>query len=302
MSSKTPISADRLAPEDLIDALKLAGNGLRPISGGTDLLIRQHSIQKSESHNLVKKQKNGFKPIFYAGRIKELCSINICGGSLRIGSGVTLTGIIEYPGCPPLLREALESIASPGIRNLATLTGNICNASPAGDSLPVLYILDALIETASIDDAGSIVGRKIPIADFITGPGRTSLKENELVTSVSFTIPEDYSGIFRKVGTRAANALSKLSIASVSSTGGEVIADFRLAVGACGPTVIRCPQAEKILNDCNISDIKAQIKDILSIYSAALSPIDDQRSTAEYRKNTALRIIENIILETGGIL
>jgi len=149
--------------------------------------------------------------------------------------------------------------------------------------------------------ASGAIALSLTQLEFITGPGRTSLKEDELVTSVSFTIPETTGGIFRKVGTRAANALSKLSVASIRSTDGGVFTDFRLAVGACGPVVVRLPQAESMISGSTISGVKARIDDILSLYSAALRPIDDQRSTAEYRKNTALRIIRNIILGSGGI-
>ena len=297
---KTPITAGGLCPSRLVEALKLAKEGYKPVAGGSDLLIRRHSITKLESHSLGPTPRAGFIPIFYCGKIKENLGLKVSADGLEIGSAVTLSRIIESKHCPKLLAEALESIASPGIRNMATLAGNICNASPAGDSLPVLYVLDAVIETASIDEAGEIIRRRIPIADFITGPGRTTLTSGELVTSLRLPLAAGYSQIFRKVGTRAANALSKLSIAAVWKTEGGEIADFRLAVGACGPTIIRSIDAEAEVAGCPISRIDTCLPLALDRYSAALSPIDDQRSTAEYRKNTALKLIEDIILKAGG--
>lgn len=299
MNKKTNISADRLAPRKLTDALTLVKDGFQPVSGGSDLLIRRHSIQKSLSHSLGKKQAEEFKPIFYTGKIEELGSIKLEHGAIRIGSAVTISRIIKSGTCPAVLSEALESIASPGIRNMATLTGNICNASPAGDSLPALYILGAVIETAS-EDNGDIARRQITIKEFITGPGRTELAPNEIVTAVSFPLPGDCNYIFRKVGTRAANALSKLSVASIWKLDGNIITDLRLSVGACGPTVLRSTEAEALLKGRTTAEVKEWKDEIHNAWSAKLKPIDDQRSTADYRRNTALKIIDNIISNIGG--
>ncbi|MBI9109100.1 MAG: FAD binding domain-containing protein [Spirochaetales bacterium] len=306
MNNSIPENADSLSPVRLIDALKLVKNGFQPVSGGTDLLIRRHSIEKAESHKLGGNLSSSFKPVFYAGRIAELGRIFIPetgkdgDDSLEIGSCVTLSEIIASPLCPPLLAEALESIASPGIRNIATLTGNICNASPAGDSLTVLYILDAVIQAASLGEGDLPVSRKIAISDFITGPGKTALGAGELVTGVSLPLPSGLKAVFRKIGTRAANALSKLSLAAVWKIEDHIFTDFRLAVGACGPRVIRSRRAEDLIRGCRTADIENQLEQILSVYSSVLIPIDDQRSTAEYRKNTALKLIKQIILDAGG--
>ncbi len=302
MDKKNKVTADMLSPKKLSDALSLVKNGYKPVCGGSDLLIRRHTIKTAHSHNLGKRQEQGPAPVFYAGKIEELNFIEKNGDSLRIGSGATLSRIINSGDCPPVLAQALESIASPGIRNSATLTGNICNASPAGDSLPPLYIFDAVIETASLDDSGNIARRHIPITEFITGPGRTALAGDELVTAVSIPQHDGIISVFRKVGTRAANALSKLSIAALWKLDGEIITDFRLAVGACGPTVIRSLETEALIKGRTQAEAAEWIEEITGAYSAILRPIDDQRSTAEYRKSTALRLIENIISQIGGCL
>ena len=171
MKNDSVLRAEQLSPLDLKEALLLRKRNFVPIAGGSDLLIRMHSIQKSESHGLVKGVC--FDPVFYTGRISGLDSIEKSCGTISFGASSTLSEIIKSELCPSILREALVSIASPGIRNAATLSGNICNASPAGDSLPVLYILDAVIETAAVDEKENIIRRNIPIADFIIGPGKT---------------------------------------------------------------------------------------------------------------------------------
>jgi CO/xanthine dehydrogenase FAD-binding subunit len=295
MNKTNTVAADELCPVNLADALKLLKDGFKPVAGGSDLMIRRHVISKSESHSLGSNISGGFKPVFYAGKIKELCIIEQNGDILKIGSSVSLNSIIKSPFCPSVLSEALLSIASPGIRNAATLTGNICNASPAGDSLPPLYILDAVIEAASLNKKNTVIRRKIPIREFITGPGRTVLRYDELVTFVNIPLKPGYRSCFKKLGTRAANALSKLSIGALWKTENGKLSDFRLAVGACGPTVIRCDEAERML----IEDF-SRIDEVLALYSADIRPIDDQRSTAEYRKNTALKLIKKIILDTKG--
>ena len=211
---------------------------------------------------------------------------------------MNLADIIAFPGCPSLLREALSSIAAPGIRNAATLAGNICNASPAADSLPALYLLNARISTS-----GGSETREIPIDDFIIGPGRTLLKPDELVTSINCEIlaegTDNPSWIFRKVGTRAANALSKLSIAAIWKNEADTVTDFRLAIGACAPTVIRSIEPEQLIIGSKTGEVEKHLAECLSVYSRLIRPINDQRSTAEYRKNTALKLIDYIIKTVG---
>ncbi len=286
-----------LNPETIEQAAELMQQGFVPVSGGTDLIVRRHALSL--------KPVSGSGPVpgvFSCLNIEGTNSISVKDGRINIGSSMSLADIIEHQGCPELLRKALASIAAPGIRNAATLAGNICNASPAADSLPALYVLNAEI-TASRPG----LSRRIAIEDFITGPGKNALEADELVTSIS--CDSDISNnaqtidFFQKVGTRAANALSKLSVAAIYSLTSEngkqsEIADFRLAVGACAPTVIRSKEAEKII--IAALNKNSGFDDAVKIYESLLKPIDDQRSTAEYRRNTALRIIKNLLTEING--
>ncbi len=289
----TVINRDTLIPQTIEGAIKLLRDGYRPVAGGTDLIVRRHALLKSNP------KLAGPDKLFSCRQITGTDKIYSGNGRLIVGCTVSLTDIIVFPGCPPLLREALSSIATPGIRNAATLAGNICNASPAADSLPALYLLNAKIRTS-----GGSGAREIPIEDFITGPGRTLLKPDELVTSISCEIPtgsaDNHCWIFKKVGTRAANALSKLNIAAMWQNEANTVSNFRLAIGACAPTVIRSIEAEQLIIGSKTTDIEKYLPECLAVYSKLIRPINDQRSTAAYRKNTALKLIDYIIKTAGN--
>ena len=276
------ITADSLQPTNVEEAVSLLLKGFMPVGGGSDLIVRNHALKKSG----IKTERR----LFTCSNIPETRRLEMDDDRLIIGSSRTLSEIITSPLCPEPLRQSLLSIASPGIRNIATLAGNICNASPAADSLPALYILNAIIETA-----GTGGRRYIPVVDFIQGPGSTVLFDDEILISISIK-PEKMNHYFRKIGTRAANALSKLSVASVTETRDDVFTEFRLAVGACAPKVIRSQIAEQLVIGKTLTERARDITDIISIYDELLTPIDDQRSTARYRKNTALKLIRSIIL------
>lgn len=284
--------ANVLLPETIEQALTLVKEGFIPVAGGTDLIVRNHATRKeSFDDHLIPPQ------VFSTSKIKNLNNIKTKNGCIEIGAGAKISEIIDFDKTPQILRESLKSIASPGIRNAATLAGNICNASPAGDSLPALYILDANINYFEMKN-NEVLKKTIPIKDFITAPGKTILNNNEksisIVSSISIKLLEGYDFIYKKLGTRAANALSKLNISVIYKKKNNNFIDFKLAIGACAPTIIRNITAEQLL----IKHGQEKLDKILSLYSECLTPIDDQRSTATYRKNTALKIIEDIILNT----
>ncbi len=292
-----------LSPKNVEDALLLLEKGFVPVSGGTDLMVRRHAIFNQSSSFPSKNNIQDFSEIFYTGRIKDFDVIEKDCSLFYAGASVVLSDLIEHSDTPPPLVEALKHIASPGIRNTATLAGNICNASPAADSLPVLYILDTEIECISLvntknSEAGTAI-RKIAIDDFITGPGSTDLKAGELLRGISMTYDSELQTRFIKIGTRAANALSKLNIAAAWKLVEGSLEDIRIAVGACGPQIIRSEEAEDLLIGINPAEDHKKIDSAVEIYSSLLKPINDQRSTARYRFNTALRLIKEIIISTG---
>ena len=254
-----------------------------PFAGGTDLMVRNKSW-------------SGTLPAFHSavimvGELQELKGICLENSTLVVGAAETLSDIAANTNVPLILRMAIKQMASPAIRNMGTIGGNICNASPAGDSLPPLYALDATVTLKS-----STGTRTMPISQFIKAPGRTDLASDELLTAVNIPI-EDYNRVFyRKVGTRKAVALSKLSIACLATVHGNSIEKLRIAVGAVAPTVVRCEEAEKALLGKTIDEASRNFEFIREIYAEHITPIDDQRSTAKYRKRVALGLIEDFLM------
>ncbi|MGM0675253.1 MAG: FAD binding domain-containing protein, partial [Spirochaetota bacterium] len=211
-------------------------------------------------------------------------------GELTIGAGVTYSEMLAVEELPTLLRQAVERIAAPGLRNRATMAGNLCNASPAADCLPPLYVHEATVRVSSVRGE-----RVIPIAEFPTGPRTTVLEADEIVSAV--TIPHLPAGrlYYRKVGTRKANALSKLSAAGYARMSGERIEEFRFAVGAVAPTVVRLSHAEELLRGARRGEVSLEA--VLEAAEGAMKPIDDQRSTATYRREVALNALREFLSE-----
>lgn len=276
---------DSYRPKDLKEALQIrAQYGSTPLAGGTDLMVRYQSW-------------TGTVPLFtnsimFVGHLKEINFVKKEDSILVIGGTATLTSVLNHPDTPVVLKEAVLSIAAPALRNNATLSGNICNASPAGDSICALYALDAVIV---MEKSGS--SREVPIEKFITGPGRTVLASDELVTAVKVPLKSSSVIDFTKVGTRRANALSKLSFTGIADYKNSRIDSIAIAFGAVGPTVIRSVELEKKLIGLSGRDIKSIISSVLEDYSTVIVPIDDQRSSAEYRKKVALNLLEKYLKE-----
>jgi xanthine dehydrogenase FAD-binding subunit len=267
----------------LDEALKaLAASPFTPVAGGTDLMVRRRPWQGTVPHFDA--------PPLFVGRIPELVQIKKEEGSLVIGSAVTLADVMSRSEVPGVLRGAVSHMASPAIRNMGTLGGNICNASPAGDSLPPLYALGASVCLQS-----SSGRREMPLSAFITGPGKTARRPDELLVSVKIPLGPFDRVFYRKVGARKADAISKLSIACLAQTEGGVLCDLRITLGAVGPTVVRLEAAERSLAGRSLKELARNPCEVSSLYTEAVRPIDDQRSTAVYRKKVALGLIEQFI-------
>ena len=270
-------------PHSLTEALSLRKeNDCIPFAGGTDLMVKYKSW-------------TGIPPAFprdvlFLSHLEELRHIEKRREVLVIGSGVSLSQVAKYPDTPEILREAVLSIAAPAIRNIATLAGNVCNASPAGDSICALYSLDARVEVRSLEAV-----REIPIMSFITGPGQTILKRDEIVNAIIVPLRKSNINVFKKVGTRKANALAKLSFAAVGEVKGGIVDGVAISFGAVGPTVVRSTELEKKIVGKPVAELEAQIPLLIDDYGAMIVPIDDQRSTAAYRKQVALNLLENFL-------
>lgn len=275
-------------PETLAQAVDTLSVGEHTLfAGGTDLMVHH-------------KARLGLLPSFskdvvFVDTIKEITQIEDSphGTGIRIGAAATLADIEKSDLVPQILKQAIVKIAAPALRNRATLGGNICNASPAADSLPVLYLLDAKVVLISVNGQ-----RQLPIAGFITGPGKTLLQKGEMLSYI--VIPKsDFSQTFyHKVGTRAANALTKLSVVGLAKVEGKLITDCRVAFGAVGPTIVRSLDLEKKVKGQSLKAVQNDefLLKITELYSPLITPIDDQRSTAEYRHQASINLLKRFLL------
>ena len=278
----TARASDTLRPRTLGEALAFrARTGAVPFAGGTDLMVKYRGYTGTGVHMPF--------PVLFLDAVGELRELSESEQGAIIGAGVTYTQMLgEAALLPELLRRAAELIASPALRNRATMAGNVGNASPAGDTIPPLYVHEAHVVLQSAEGE-----RRLPVSDFLTGPGTTALGDSEIITG--FVVPRLPAGrlYYRKVGTRRANALSKLSAAGYARLEEARIADFRFAVGAVAPTVVRLREAEKLLVGRRVGDIDMEAA--TEAADSSINPIDDQRSTAAYRRQVALNSLQEFL-------
>lgn len=254
----------------------------RLYAGGTDLLVEMR-------HSLVKP-----KTLICLERLEELQGISEAGDFIRLGSGTTHTRLLEnllVRKHLPILAQALAVLGSPLIRNMGTIGGNICTASPAGDTLPPLYALEAEVE---LHHQGGF--RRLPLKDFLTGPGQTTCGQGEILRSIWIPKADGYDlQHFEKVGQRAALTISIVSLAAlVRRSPAGVVAKARLAWGSLGPTIVTCPAAETALVGERLTI--TMLRRAAACIRQAASPISDIRAGAEYRRalagNLLLRLLE----------
>jgi CO/xanthine dehydrogenase FAD-binding subunit len=239
----------------------------RLLAGGTDLLVRLRDELE-------------WPPLIDVSRLADLSGITLTTDMVRIGALTTYSDI-EHNA--PLMQhaaalaQAAALVGSPQIRNRGTIGGNLANASPAGDTIPPLYVLDAQIVLLS--QAGE---RRVAIADFFTGPGRSVLQPCELVAAVEFPLRADRRSMFVRLGQRQALAISKVSVAVSLQRSDTTVSDIRVALGAVAPTVVRAPLAESALQGKDLND--AAIAAAADAAARDATPIDDIRSNALYRR------------------
>ncbi|EMG38004.1 aerobic-type carbon monoxide dehydrogenase, middle subunit CoxM/CutM-like protein [Desulfocurvibacter africanus PCS] len=264
-----------LLPTSLGELWAIQGDepGCAVFAGGTDLLVRKRAgIAQGD-------------PLVCLERIPELREIQESNGLLRIGAGITHTACSASPLVikhAPVLALALRRIGSPQVRNMGTMGGNICTASPAGDSLPSLHILKAEVVLRSRESE-----RALPLADFIRGPGKTDLRPGEILTEVRIPSAVDFQvQHFEKVGQRNAQAIAVVSLAALVRLNRRgIVEEVRLALGSVGPTVVRPREAEEALAGRRLS--LTALRQAAELVRSAVSPIDDIRATAAYRKEVA---------------
>ena len=253
------------------------------MAGGTDLLVRL--------------RKTGHMPpaLFCIEQLEELRQIEAGPAGLRIGAAVTLQSVLESETVReilPVLLQAVESMASPPVRHAATLGGNVCTASPAGDTLPPLHVLGAEVELL-----GSAGLRRLTIGEFITGPGKTAALPDEILTGVIIPWPgPDTFSVYHKVGKRKAMAIAVASLAAaVQLTDGDRAGSVRLAWGSVGPVVVRVPQVEAFLTGRSLTH--ENLREAGRLAADGVKPISDVRAGASYRRQLA----GNLLLRLNDI-
>ena len=277
---------DLRAPKDLPAVLRMLADepgAWRPFAGGTDLMV-----------------------LFEAGKLppgkyvslwglKELGGTVVATDSVTLGALTTYTDVLAHPvlGAEfPLLCRAAEQTGGAATQNRGTLGGNIANASPAADTPPALLVYDAELELISA--RGS---RRVPYERFHLGYKAMDLKPDEIIKSI--TLPRgrgSWIQAYRKVGTRKAQAISKICFAAAADLDGQVIRDVRVAFGSVAPAVVRCPGVESVLRGRTLDDKLAAAASLALEHDIA--PIDDMRSSAGYRLRVARNLLIQFVSET----
>jgi len=243
-----------------------------PIAGATDLFV---------ALNFGTLAPRRFVDIW---RVDELRSIAVNADTLMIGALVTYTDLIRSPIIAarlPMLIEAARLVGGPQIQNRGTIGGNIANASPAGDSLPIFAAVDATVVLRSASGE-----RRVGFNEFYTGYRASVRRPDELIVAVEIPAVSGRQW-FRKVGTRAAQAISKVVIAGVRD--GRAA---RIALGSVAPTVVRARQTEEALAN------GVTIDDAVEVLRREIVPIDDVRSTGEYRRLVSGNLVRRFWTET----
>ncbi len=270
-------------PKTLKEALSyLYEEKYQIIAGGTDLMVQRRGA--AETPPLFNQN------MLYVFNLDELKYVKKEGNQILIGSMTSLSDILKHKDTPQLLKDVIAVMASPAIRNTATLGGNIANASPAGDSLVALYLLDAIVVTSSIYQT-----RYMPIEKLIIGPKKTKIKTTEIITEIVIPVNEFTHVKWMKVGGRQADAISKVSFAGAITIKDNNITDFRIALGAISATVLRNRDIEKKFKHLSVEQLKNVKNSVITCYKDIINPIDDHRSTKKYRQQVALNLIDEFI-------
>ena len=281
MSVSVPTSLN-----DALVALRQMPNA-RLLQGGTDTMVEINF--------------NHFKPehIVALRKVEELRQYSLAADSksVHIGSGVPYKVLEAEPflSIVPALAQASRTVGSPQIRAAGSLGGNLGTCSPAGDGLPVLSALDAVIHLRSIDEQ-----RDILIHDFMVGVKRNARKDDEIITGVTLPILQGFQG-YSKVGVRNAMVIS---VSSACLAIDQVGSTVRLALGAVGPTIIRCRETEQWLST-EVDIASSKFSNSIAVEfgrRAALEarPIDDHRSTAEYRRHAISVLAQRLLLKANS--
>jgi CO/xanthine dehydrogenase FAD-binding subunit len=284
-----PVEPPVESPRSLADAyglLATSGAAWRPVAGGTDLLVQLTGELGPPPDRVLD-----------IWGLDELRGINLDGDELVIGALTTYSELRQsalVSELLPALAQAAATIGAAQIQNRGTVGGNLVNASPAGDTLPIWLATDAAVTLGSA--AGE---RSVAALDFFTGYRQTARRDDELVLRVRVPLLPRRHVRFRKVGTRRAQAISKVVMA-VSWLTGEAGAwiDTRVALGSVAAVPVRARATEAALD--GQQPVRAMADAAVAALEAEIQPIDDVRSSADYRRLVAGRVLRRLLREEGG--
>jgi CO/xanthine dehydrogenase FAD-binding subunit len=270
---------DYFQPATIAQTLKLLAKHERSaiLAGGTDLL------------NLLKDGSLQPEAVIDIKGLAALRKITFAKGRLQIGALVTFSELIEAETVKrhfPLIVETARTVASTGIRNRATMAGNICSAVPCLDSGPLLLAYDAIVTVV-----GAAGKRDIPVAKWFVGPRKTALKPGEMVSGITIPLPEaKHAGCFIKLGRYAGEDLAQASVLALALAGNS----YHIAFGSVAPVPFRAVRIEELLNGKELdARLLAEAKGLVA---AQVSPITDLRATAEYRLHMCRVMLERALL------
>jgi carbon-monoxide dehydrogenase medium subunit len=274
-----------IKPKNLNDLLynkkETEGRG-EVIAGGTNLIPQMQGKLKSPEF------------LIDICDLQELSKIKEENGVISIGAGTVITDIVSseiIKRKSPILASAARQLGSPLVRNRATIGGNLADASPAADTAPPLLALEAFLYLESEGEGK----REVPLDRFFTGPNKTVMKENEVMTRICFREPEHPLGGYIKLGLRNAMAISVVSVAVMLDVEEGICRKARIALGSVAPKPVRAYGVEKSLEgkELNLDVIEASANAVIK----DISPISDIRASAEYRQHTASVLLKRAILE-----
>jgi CO/xanthine dehydrogenase FAD-binding subunit len=280
-----------IAPETLTDAVALLEKheGARVMAGGTDLMVKIRG--GAISPNVLVSLK----------KIPGLGGIRMDTEGLTIGALTLLSDVAAHPEIKkhlPAIAAAAGNTANVQVRNMGTLVGNLCNASPAADNAPVLLVLEAVLHISGPDG-----NRELPLKDFFKGPGVTALGPSDIVTAIRVPLPPSHTGIvYQGFSARGKLDCSSVTLGVFLTLDGNNIKTARIAIGSCAPVPLRAVSAEALLTAKTFDPVLCE--QAARKASEETRPINDLRASAAYRLQVvrvlARRLLEEAYEAAGG--
>ena len=284
---------DYIKPSSLQEASQLLiehSGEARPLLGGTDIFVRMRDGDWEDKYLIDVKAIDGLNDLSYDSTL-----------GLTIGAAVNMNRVSDFPQVResyPVLVEAIKSVASYQLRTRATIIGNICNASPAGDTIGVCMLLDGVLNVFS--DSGI---RQEPLKDFFQGPGETNLQPGDIVTSLQLPIPPNgMVGKYYKLGRNKASDLSIVGVTAIGYPDPELVSGFRikLALASVAPVPLEVTEVETLLGNAKITS--QRIEEASQTAVGACTPIDDVRASARYRKLMVKNLSKKVLTDVFSAL